>query len=163
MKLNTTKAAASFSFHDPNSFKGEAEESACCYCQFCPCHHNHHNQQQETNNHPPDNNDITSNQPSNRRPAPTPPVSQADNNIITAAAADYNTTTVTLQEQINCQQSLTEMLSQQQQLTKSDITTTADGQLHLPADTIISYVESGSTSGDVGLSPRNMTSPIIDL
>ena len=81
---------------------------------------------------------------------------------MTAAAADYNATTVTLQEQINCQQSLTDMLTQQQHmLTKSDITT-ADGQLQLPADTIISYVESGS-SGDVGLSPRNVTSPIIDL
>jgi len=76
------------------------------------------------------------------------------------AAADYNNpTTVTLQQQINCQQSLTDMLSQQQQmLTKSDIT--ADGQL-LPADMIVSYVETGS--GDVGLSPRNVTSPIIDL
>ena len=80
---------------------------------------------------------------------------------MTAAAADLTATTVTLQEQINCHQSLTEMLSQQQLLTKSDITT-ADGQLQLPADTIISYVESGS-SGDVGLSPRNVTSPIIDL
>lgn len=75
------------------------------------------------------------------------------------AAADYNPT-VTLQQQINCQQSLTDMLSQQQKqtLTKSDIT--ADGQL-LPADVIVSYVETGS--GDVGLSPRNVTSPIIDL
>ena len=42
---------------------------------------------------------------------------------MTAAAADLTATTVTLQEQINCQQSLTDMLSQQQLLTKSDITT----------------------------------------
>ncbi len=80
------------------------------------------------------------------------------------AAADYNNpTTVTLQQQINCQQSLTDMLSQQQRqqqmLTKSDII--ADGQMLPPADMIVSYVETGS--GDVGLSPRNVTSPIIDL